>query len=141
MASAKIDIPQDTFLVGIGSSPGIAIGESFLLHRDRMTVVPRSISPDEVAAEIDVFKRALKLSQEQLREVKEGVSDKRLLDHLYIIDTHLMILEDEMLVSDTISLIESELISAEVALQRTIRKFRDFFASLEEYLKPNSQQI
>ncbi|NIQ98421.1 MAG: hypothetical protein GWN87_32995, partial [Desulfuromonadales bacterium] len=48
MVSAKIDIPQDTFLVGIGSSPGIAIGESFLLHRDRTAVVPRAIDAQEV---------------------------------------------------------------------------------------------
>ena len=82
MVSAKINIPQDTFLVGIGSSPGIAIGESFLLHRDRLTVVPRSISAEEVTDEIAIFKRALKLSQAQLREVKDGVSDRRLVDHL-----------------------------------------------------------
>ena len=70
MVSAKIDIPQDTFLVGIGSSPGIAIGESFLLHRDRKTVMPRAISAEEVAEEVESFKRALEISQEQLRDVK-----------------------------------------------------------------------
>ncbi|PLY03656.1 MAG: phosphoenolpyruvate--protein phosphotransferase [Desulfuromonas sp.] len=142
MVSAKIDIPQDTFLVGIGSSPGIAIGESFLLHRNRTTVVPRQITPEEVPGEVASFRRALKMSQVQLREVKDGVSDQRLVDHLYIIDTHLMILDDEMLVKDTISLIEKELLNAEAALQKTVRKFRDVFSSLEdEYLRDRQSDI
>lgn len=136
MVSAKIDIPQDTFLVGIGSSPGIAIGESFLLHRDRKVVVPRSIHSDEVADEVASFQRALELSRVQLNEIKQGVTDKRLVDHLYIIDTHLMILEDEMLVKDTIDLIESELVNAEAALHRTIKKFQKVFAEIEDdYLR------
>ncbi|NIQ98420.1 MAG: hypothetical protein GWN87_32990, partial [Desulfuromonadales bacterium] len=54
--------------------------------------------------------------------VKRGVSDKSLVDHLYIIDTHLMILEDEMLVRDTIEIIEKERINAEAALHRTINQ-------------------
>jgi len=142
MASAKINIPQDTFLVGIGSSPGIAIGESFLLHRDRLTVVRRSISAEEVTAEIAIFKRALKLSQAQLREVKDGVSDRRLVDHLYIIDTHLLILEDEMLINDTVELIENELINAETALHNTVQKFKKVFAGIEdEYLRDRLSDI
>ena len=36
MVSASADIPQDTILVGIGASPGIAIARSRLLNRDRI---------------------------------------------------------------------------------------------------------
>ncbi len=142
MVSAKIDIPQDTFLVGIGSSPGIAIGESFLLHRDRKTVMPRAISADEVVEEVETFKRALEMSQAQLREVKQGVTDQSLIDHLYIIDTHLMILEDEMLVRDTIKIIEEDQVNAEAALYRTINKFKNVFSGIEdEYLRERLSDI
>jgi len=142
MVSAKIDIPQDTFLVGIGSSPGIAIGESFLLHRDRKSIVARAIVADEVEEQVDAFRRALEMSKTQLQEIKRGVTDKKLVDHLYIIDTHLMILEDEMLVRDTIRLIEKELVNAEAALQQTITKFKGVFADIEdEYLRERLSDI
>ncbi len=142
MASAKIDIPQDTFLVGIGSSPGIAIGESFLLHRDRRTVVARSIAEEEVAGEIDAFNSAIEMSRAQLLEIKKGVTDKRLVDHLYIIDTHLMILEDEMLVKGTVGLIREELVNAESALHRTLNSFKSVFAEIEdEYLRERFSDV
>ncbi len=142
MASAKIDIPQDTFLVGIGSSPDIAIGESFLLHRDRRTVVARSIAEEEVAGEIDAFNSAIEMSRAQLLEIKKGVTDKRLVDHLYIIDTHLMILEDEMLVKGTVGLIREELVNAESALHRTLNSFKSVFAEIEdEYLRERFSDV
>lgn len=59
MVSTKVDIPQDTILVGIGTSPGIAIGESFSLHRPRMSAVPVPIHPDEVHAEVEQFLNAI----------------------------------------------------------------------------------
>jgi len=142
MVSAKIDIPQDTFLVGIGSSPGIAIGESFLLHRDRINVVPRSIDAEDVAAEVESFNKAIVTAKAQLQEIKEGVVDRRLVDHLYIIDTHMLILDDEMLTKGTVKLIEDELIDAEAALHKTIARFKTVFSTIEdEYLRERLSDV
>ena len=142
MVSAKIDIPQDTFLVGIGSSPGIAIGESFLLHRDRKNVVPRSIDAEDVAAEVESFNKAIVTAKAQLQEIKEGVVDRRLVDHLYIIDTHMLILDDEMLTKGTVKLIEDELIDAEAALHKTIARFKTVFSTIEdEYLRERLSDV
>jgi len=141
-ASEKTDIAQDTFLVGIGASPGIAIGETFLLNRTRMAAVERRIAPAEVASEVAAFHAAVDLAKRQLEEVKKAVTDQRLAEHLYIIDTHLLILEDQMLIDDTLSLIEKETINAEGALKRTLRKFREVFDAIEdEYLRERRSDI
>jgi phosphoenolpyruvate-protein phosphotransferase (PTS system enzyme I) len=140
--SANFDITPDTFLVGIGASPGIAIGETYLLNRARMSVFERCISAEEVPREIESFHNAVQASRRQLEEVKKGVADRSLAEHLYIIDTHLLILEDEMLLSETIGLIENELINAEGALKRVLRKFRAVFDSIEdEYLRERRSDI
>ena len=39
MDSARIDIPEDTYLIGIGVSPGVAIGTAFLVNRERVCVI------------------------------------------------------------------------------------------------------
>ena len=96
--SVKTNIPEDTYLIGIGVSPGIAIGTSFLVNRDRVCVVERSISDDDIHIEISHLGEALEASREQLRAVRQGVDGGRLGDHLYIIDTHLKILSDDMLI-------------------------------------------
>ena len=132
MVSEKTEITQDTFLVGIGASPGIAIGETFMLNRARIAAVERHIAPEEVPAEIDAFMTAVRLSKKQLEEVKQGVTDRHLAEHLYIIDTHLLILEDQLLIDDTTALVKKELLNAEGALKRTLSRFREVFDAIED---------
>ncbi len=142
MVSTKVDIPQDTILVGIGTSPGIAIGESFSLHRARMSAVPVPIHPDEVQAEVEQFLNAIQEAKNQLHEVRDNVTDQRLIDHLYIIDTHLLILEDDALVEETIRTIEKDLLNASGALQQTIQKFQKIFDGIEdEYLRERRSDV
>ena len=142
MVSAKADIPLDTILVGIGTSPGIAIGESFSLHRSRMAAVPVQIHPDEIPSEVEQFCIAIQESKNQLLDVRDSVTDQRLIDHLYIIDTHLLILEDDALVMETIRTIEQKRINAAGALQLTIQKFQKIFDGIEdEYLRERRSDV
>ena len=142
MASVKIDIAEDTLLVGIAAAPGIAISRSHLVNRDRMTVIERRISPAEVAPETAAFRDAVVKSKIQLLEVKDQVDNKELAEHLYIIDTHLLILDDDMLIGDTVSLIRDELINAEGALNRVLRKLRRVFDRIsDEYFRERRSDI
>lgn len=142
MVSEKTEISQDTFLVGIGASPGIAIGETFMLNRARMAAVERHVAQEEVPAEIEAFLDAVRLSKQQLEEVRRGVADRQLAEHLYIIDTHLLILEDQLLIDDTVALIRRELLNAQGALKRTLNRFREVFDAIEdEYLRERRSDI
>ncbi len=141
-ASVKIDIAEDTFLVGIAAAPGIAISRSYLVNRDRMAVIERRISPAEVEPEVAAFRDAVAKAKEQLLEVKAQADSKELVEHLYIIDTHLLILDDEMLIGDTISLIANNRINAEGALNRVLRKLRLVFDKIsDEYLRERRSDI
>lgn len=141
MVSASAEIPQDTILVGIGASPGIAIARSHLLNRARVVGIERRILPAEVEAEVASFQAAVAKARQQLLEVKEQAADQHA-DHLYIIDTHLLILEDQLLINATIDLIRSELLNAEGALGRTLRRLRQVFDSIsDEYLRERRSDI
>jgi phosphotransferase system enzyme I (PtsI) len=141
-ASVKIDIAEDTILVGIAAAPGIAISRSHLVNRDRMAVIERRIFPAEIDFEIAAFRDAVARSKAQLIEVKEQAGNKELIEHLYIIDTHLLILDDEMLIGETIALIRNELINAEGALNRVLRKLRRAFDQIsDEYLRERRSDI
>ncbi len=142
MVSVKIDIAEDTLLVGIAAAPGIAISRSHLVNRDRMAVIERRISPAEIDPEIAAFRDAVVKSKIQLLEVKAQADNKELAEHLYIIDTHLLILDDDMLIGDTVSLIRDELINAEGALNRVLRKLRRVFDKIsDEYLRERRSDI
>lgn len=135
-------VAEDITLFGIGASPGIAIGGSYVVDRARIKPVERQISASEVEEEVAAFREAVKLSKKQLEDVKQGVADRRLAEHLHIIDTHLLILEDELLVDDSIELIRNQRINAEGALKRTLDKFRTVFDAIDdEYLRERRSDI
>lgn len=139
MGSEKINNRR---MEGIGASPGIAIGPVRITDRSRVAVVEREISPAEVSAEVLRFKHALAEARDELAGVKQQLAAQRGPEHLYVIDTHLLILQDSMLTNETVALIESQLINAEAALKRTLQKFKDFFAAIEdEYLRERNSDV
>jgi phosphotransferase system enzyme I (PtsI) len=141
MVSASAEVTQETILVGIGVSPGIGIARSHLLNRARVGGIERRILPTEVDDEIAIFLASVNKSKGQLLEVKVQAADQHA-EHLYIIDTHLLILEDQMLINSTIDLISSELLNAEGALGRTLRRLRQVFDSIsDEYLRERRSDI
>ena len=79
---------------------------------------------------------------EFVNQLKGELEAKRGAEHLYVLDTHLLILRDSMLTRETVGFIEAERINAEAALQRTLRKFKEFFAGIgDEYLRERSVDV
>lgn len=139
--SANSELPRELTFSGIGASPGIAIARSYLLNRARVTGIERRILPDEVSAETAAFQAAVERSRGQLLDVREQAAGEHV-EHLYIIDTHLLILDDQLLINATIDLIATELINAEGALARTLRRLRQVFDSIgDEYLRERRSDI
>jgi len=138
---AKIEVATDTYLVGIGVSPGVSIGEINLLNQSS-SVEGLPIKAAEVEGELERFRWALGQAREQLQEIKQTVSSKKhLREHLYILDTHLLILEDEMLIQETEQSIK-ELNCSEEALKKTLHKLRQMFENIEdEYLRERSSDV
>jgi phosphotransferase system enzyme I (PtsI) len=133
---------EQRIIQGIGASPGIVIGEVRVADRSRVVVVESHVSVDEIPTEIGRFHGALRKAKADLLALKEQISRTRGNEHLYVIDTHLMILEDTMLTSETIDCIERERVNAEAALKRTLKKFKEFFEGIEdEYLRERSSDV
>ena len=137
----KIKVAEDTYLIGIGVSPGIAIGEVSLV--DQRPLVDQSlIAAAEVEAEIERFQQAVERAKDQLQKIKQAVSRQpHLREHLYILDTHLLILEDEMLVGGTEKAIQ-ERMNAEGALTQILEQLRALFDNIEdEYLRERRSDV
>ncbi|MCK4503255.1 MAG: phosphoenolpyruvate--protein phosphotransferase, partial [Desulfuromonadales bacterium] len=137
----KNKVAEDTYLVGIGVSPGIGIGEVSLV--DQRPLVDQSlIDIGEIEGELLRFQQALDLAKRQLQKIKQTVSDQpHLREHLYILDTHLLILDDEMLVSGTEKGILDR-INAEGALTQVLEQLRALFDNIDdEYLRERRSDV
>ncbi|ABB31525.1 phosphoenolpyruvate-protein phosphotransferase [Geobacter metallireducens RCH3] len=127
---------------GIEASAGIAIGTARLTDRSRVAVTEVSIGDEEVELECARFLAALQDAREELLAVKEHLASSRGPEHLYVVDSHLLILEDGMLTRGTLDLIAGEKINAEAALKRNLLKFKEFFSAIEdEYLRERAGDV
>lgn len=138
----KTEDTYDQLLIGIGVSPGIAIGRALLLHRPTDVSPERIITSDEVAGEIERLHEAIYLSRKQLECVRQQAEDHPTPEPRLIIEAHLLILDDIMLVSETVATIENELVDAETALRRTLLRIRQLFEAIEdEYLRERRSDV
>ena len=130
-------------LKGIPVSSGIGIGRAFLLDRRKIKVERYPISAEDVGHEIERFHKALDLAKKQLMEIRDNLlrelGDK---GHAHIVDVHILILEDEMLINEAIKIVEQERVNAEWALRTVLSQFVNIFEGIEDsYLKERRSDI
>ena len=128
---------------GIGASPGIMIGKAFLVDRSLVRPQQKRIAPERSGQRGGaIHGRPFEESQNQLKEIKEKILDPEARRHSFILDVHLMILNDEMLIQDTIDTIRKKKVNAEWALDQTIEKLDAAFNTIEdEYLKERRSDL
>jgi phosphotransferase system enzyme I (PtsI) len=135
---------EDFCIKGVGGSPGIVIGKAQPIDRGKadMFFTYRLIDEVEVSLEEERFKSAVKESKDQCLSVKKNIIRQNAKDVVYIIDAHLMILDDKMLIEETLNKIKEEKINAEWALEITLQKLRSVFKEIDdEYLSERRSDI
>ena len=135
-----------SMLVGIGASPGVAIGRCWPIDRRRVRAPKRRVGPEEVENELGRLKTALEISELQLAEVREKVAESEgklgAPEHAAILDMHRMMLKDEMLVHEAQRLIREERVNAEWAVKRAVRKIKNaFHEHADEYFKERRADV
>jgi phosphotransferase system enzyme I (PtsI) len=139
MGSVRNDV---RIFTGIAASPGIVVGRLKVVDRQRLAVFEYPVTADAVADEIIRLKAAIAVTRGCLETLRSDLEKTSGEEHLFIIDTHLLILADERLFIETASIIETALINAEGALHRTLHKYRSTFASIEDaYLRERINDV
>jgi phosphotransferase system enzyme I (PtsI) len=127
---------------GIGASPGIVVGRAFLVERFKVRLPQKKIGSEQVEGEVNRFLRAIQESREQLIEIKEKILDPEVRRHSFILDVHLMILDDQMLMNDTMDTIRRRKVNAEWALDLTLERLDTAFKAIEdEYLRERRSDL
>lgn len=135
---------QVILMKGIGVSSGIVIGKAYIMERG--IIEPSQfcyLDKSETTNEIERFEKAVQLSRDQLLRIKKKMErDGRGKEHILIIDAHLMILKDNMLINDTIKIIKKERVNAEWALKSVLKDIKEYFDKMDDsYLRERSMDI
>lgn len=128
-------------LKGISLSKGIAIGKAYLLDSSKFCILKQNLDSKDVDGEIKRFRQAIELSKSQMLEIRKRaskVADK----YAVILDTYTLLLEDEVIVNDTIENIKTNKLNAEWALTETLKKFTKLFNNIDDdYLKGKQDDL
>jgi phosphotransferase system enzyme I (PtsI) len=130
------DKRQDNVFTGIGVSPGIVIGKLHILDRGKIEIPLNIIEESEVENQIERFRKAVRDSISQLRTIKKKVRHKKIKEPQMIIDTYVIILEDDALQKDIESNIRKRKVNAEWALKMTVERYQEVFDGFsDDYLR------
>jgi phosphotransferase system enzyme I (PtsI) len=119
-------------LVGVGASPGIAIGLAHVLA-SRVDIHERRISAEQVEPEIDRFEKALHDTDDQLARIQTQLAATEGDDHQYrILEAHRLMLSDVHLVERARKLIRDEKTAAEWAVRKALDQIQAVFEKIED---------
>jgi phosphotransferase system enzyme I (PtsI) len=125
------DVPLKK-LKGIAVSPGIIIGKAHLIDRSRIKILYQYlISDQQVHKEVERFKEALTAAKDQIIHLKNRMPEQ-IKKHSFILDSHLMIMDDSMFFNATINTILSEKINAEWALKKSVQSIENLFSQIDD---------
>jgi phosphotransferase system enzyme I (PtsI) len=124
--------PDSTILRGTGVSSGIVIGQVLLVGRREVQVSRRRISADEVATEVERFEGALDQAKAQLEALRVQVVEAVGEDSAQILDSHLMLVEDQTVTSQVKTTIEQDLCNAEHAFEIVLERYIELLSQAED---------
>ena len=125
---------------GIAASPGIVIGPAVVLDRRRTQVPQRHLAEGEVELEIARLRSSIDASRREIEAARDSVPLTA--DHLLVLEAHLMMHRDELLVDGAVTMIRSAGINAEWALRRIVDDIKTrLSASRDTYFRERADDV
>lgn len=127
---------------GIAASPGLAFGKALLLIEDEIVINNKKIDELQVDSEIERFHSGRKKASSQLEVIKNKAAETLGEEKEAIFEGHIMLLEDEELEQEIITLITKNKLTAEAAVFKIIDEQASALEELDdEYLKERAADV
>lgn len=129
-------------MTGIGVSPGIAIGHVHLVDRRKVRYPTHHIQPRHTDEEIARLETAFQEAVAALSAFRERVISEGAGEHTAILDAHLLMMQDPMLVDGARRHISEDRKCAEWAVRATVREIKVRFDALgDSYFRERRSDI
>ncbi|EFM12904.1 phosphoenolpyruvate-protein phosphotransferase [Paenibacillus curdlanolyticus YK9] len=127
---------------GIGASPGIAIGKSFVLPNWEWELTDQKIDVADLAREFERLYEGIRTSKVEIEQMKDELREVVGTEESTIFDAHLAILDDPAFMNEIQGMIQRQYKAAEVAVKEAIDHFVTMFDLLDdEYMKERALDI
>ncbi|PYS36411.1 MAG: phosphoenolpyruvate--protein phosphotransferase [Acidobacteria bacterium] len=127
---------QERIIHGVVASVGTAIGKAVRTFDPLFVSFNFKLRPDQVRKEIERFRASVEKSREQLKRMQSELKRNSGPESSFLIDAHLLVLQDRLFVDRIIEKIESDYINAEWAIQQVSDDlFQAYDRLSDEYLR------
>ena len=133
---------KEVIVQGISASQGIAYGPVFVYLRSDVEVPNYAVDPAKRMEEIARFEQALLLTRQQISKIQDEVEKNLGPDEARIFDAHLMVLEDQALIGETIREFEATSRNIETCFNQISSRYIKAFDQIDdEYLRERAGDI
>ena len=133
---------EEIVVQGIGASQGIAYGQIFVYIRSEVEIPTYQVDAAKRIDEVARFDRALVMTRQQITRIKNEVEKNIGPEEAAIFDAHLMVLEDQALIGETIREFESTSNNIENCFNRVSQRYIKAFSEIDdEYLRERAGDL
>jgi len=133
---------QEVIVQGIPASQGIAYGQVFVYIQSNVEVPSYEVDPQKRLEEIARFERALVITRQQITKIKNEVEKNIGPEEALIFDAHLMVLEDQALIGETIREFENTSRNIETCFNKVSLRYIQAFSEIDdEYLRERAGDL
>ena len=127
---------------GLGVSDGVVVGRVLKIHSGAQHVYRATLDEAEVEREVRRLRAAVRLARRQLLAIKARAERELGLEHAYIFDAHILMLEDRKLLDDVEQFIRDERSNAEWAVKVVADRILVVYAEIkDDYLRERGSDI
>jgi len=143
MASSSVTRSRDVKLHGVPASPGVAVGRVLRLdERGRHQFYYIGVSATQARLEVRRLREALQEARAQLKEIKVRLAKELGYEHSFILDAHLLMLDDNRLIEELEQDIRTRRVNAEWAVRSVTDKAIDAYKQVSDvYLKERTSDL
>ena len=133
---------KEKILKGVSASPGISIGTPFYYVHEVLNVPERAISDLETVQEIEKYKNALKITRNNILKDQKIALKRGGTEAAKIFDTHLLIIDDEVLTNQGEDFIKKNMVCASYAVSKVMKDYQLVFENMQnEYFSQRAFDI
>src|SRR5262245_66218720 len=109
---------EEKIIHGVVASVGTAIGKAVRTFDPLFVSFNFKLRPDQVRKEVERFRGSVEKSRDQLKRMQSELKRNSSHESSFLIDAHLLVLQDRLFVDRIIDKIETDCINSEWAIQQ-----------------------
>ena len=133
---------KELVVQGIAASKGIAYGQVFIYIQSNVEVPNYNVGAEKRIEEISRFEQALLVTRQQVQKIQSEVAKNLGSEEAAIFDAHLLVLEDQALISETIREFEETAKNIETCFNAVAKRYIQAFSEIDdEYLRERASDL